>query len=113
LISQLDVLTFTFHFCCLQSAPAAPPPPLGCDDPETEAAAELAVNYINGHSHHGYKFALNRIEQVRVLPQGLVYKCSMPILFLELDLLETTCHILNPTPLVNCSVRTFEQHVSI
>lgn len=35
------------------------------------------------------------------------------ILFLELDLLETTCHILNPTPLANCSVRKFEEHVSI
>uniref|UniRef100_A0A8C9FD15 Alpha 2-HS glycoprotein n=1 Tax=Pavo cristatus TaxID=9049 RepID=A0A8C9FD15_PAVCR len=94
-------------FCLGQlTAPAAPPPPLGCDDPETEAAAELAVNYINGHSHHGYKFALNRIEQVRVLPQV----SEELILFLELDLLETTCHILNPTPLVNCSVRTFEQH---
>lgn len=52
-----------------RAAPAAPPPPLGCDDPESEAAAEFAVNYINGHSHHGYKFALNRIEQVRALPQ--------------------------------------------
>lgn len=52
-----------------RAVPTAPPPPLGCDDPESEAAAEVAVNYINDHSHHGYKFALNRIEQVRVLPQ--------------------------------------------
>ncbi|NXK48156.1 FETUA protein, partial [Chauna torquata] len=89
-----------------RAAPAAPPAPLGCDDPETEAAAEVAVNYINDHSHHGYKFALNRIEQVRVLPQGP----NNEILFLELDLLETTCHILNPTPLVNCTVRSFQEH---
>ncbi|XP_040534771.1 alpha-2-HS-glycoprotein [Gallus gallus] len=89
-----------------RAAPAAPPPPLGCDDPEIEAAAEFAVIYINGHSHHGYRFALNRIEQVRVLFQGP----NNEILFLELDLLETTCHILNPTPLVNCSVRTFAEH---
>ncbi|XP_065604088.1 alpha-2-HS-glycoprotein [Cyrtonyx montezumae] len=89
-----------------RAAPAAPPPPLGCDDPESEAAAKFAVDYINGHSHHGYKFALNRIEQVRVLPQGP----NNVILFLELDLLETTCHILNPIPLANCSVRTFEEH---
>lgn len=52
-----------------KAVPATPPAPLGCDDPESEAAAEFAVNYINGHSHHGYKFALNRIDNIRVLPQ--------------------------------------------
>ncbi|KAM6122586.1 alpha-2-HS-glycoprotein [Pterocles gutturalis] len=88
------------------AAPAAPPAPLGCDDPESEAAAEVALSYINGHSHHGYKFALNRIENIRVLPQGL----NNDIIFLELDLLETTCHILSPTPLANCTVRSFTQH---
>ncbi|NWW43230.1 FETUA protein, partial [Pedionomus torquatus] len=91
----------------LRAAPAAPPPaPLGCDDPESEAAAEFAVNYINGHSRHGYKFALNRIDNIRVVPQGL----NDDIMYLELDLLETTCHILSPTPLENCTVRSFTQH---
>ncbi|KAM9279421.1 alpha-2-HS-glycoprotein [Morus bassanus] len=89
-----------------KAVPATPSAPLGCDDPESEAAAEVAVSYINGHSHHGYKFALNRIENIRVLPQGL----NNEIIFLELDLLETTCHILSPTPLANCTVRSFEQH---
>ncbi|KAM6127365.1 alpha-2-HS-glycoprotein [Phoenicopterus ruber ruber] len=89
-----------------KAVPAAPPAPLGCDDPESEAAAEFAVNYINGHSHHGYKFALNRIENIHVRPQGL----NNDIMFLELDLLETTCHILSPTPLANCTVRSFTQH---
>uniref|UniRef100_A0A8C3KAV0 Cystatin fetuin-A-type domain-containing protein n=1 Tax=Calidris pygmaea TaxID=425635 RepID=A0A8C3KAV0_9CHAR len=93
-----------------RAVPAAPPPaPLGCDDPESEAAAEFAVNYINGHSHHGYKFALNRIDNIRVVSQGL----NNDIMFLELDLLETTCHILSPTPLANCTVRSFTQHVSV
>uniref|UniRef100_A0A8C4IVB6 Alpha 2-HS glycoprotein n=1 Tax=Dromaius novaehollandiae TaxID=8790 RepID=A0A8C4IVB6_DRONO len=91
-----------------KAVPTAPPPPLGCDDPESEAAAELAVNYINDHSHHGYKFALNRIENVRVIPQV----SEELILFLELDLLETECHILSPTPLENCTVRSFTEHVS-
>uniref|UniRef100_A0A8C0FN47 Cystatin fetuin-A-type domain-containing protein n=1 Tax=Bubo bubo TaxID=30461 RepID=A0A8C0FN47_BUBBB len=90
-----------------KAVPAAPPAPLGCDDPESEAAAEVAVSYINGHSHHGYKFALNRIENIRVLPQGL----NNDIIFLELDLLETRCHILSPTPLANCTVRSFTEHV--
>ncbi|KAM6388816.1 alpha-2-HS-glycoprotein [Pluvialis apricaria] len=89
-----------------KAVPAATLAPLGCDDPESEAAAAFAVNYINGHSHHGYKFALNRIENIRVLPQGL----NNDIMFLELDLLETTCHILSPTPLENCTVRSFTQH---
>ncbi|XP_075013384.1 alpha-2-HS-glycoprotein [Calonectris borealis] len=89
-----------------KAVPAAPPAPLGCDDPESEAAAEVAVSYINGHSHHGYKFVLNRIENIRVIPQGL----NNDIMFLELDLLETTCHILSPTPLANCTVRSFTEH---
>ncbi|XP_009940099.2 alpha-2-HS-glycoprotein [Opisthocomus hoazin] len=89
-----------------KAVPAAPPAPLRCDDPESEAAAEVAVSYINGHSHHGYKFALNRIENIRVLPQGL----NNDIIFLELDLLETTCHVLSSTPLENCTVRRFTEH---
>ncbi|NXL58829.1 FETUA protein, partial [Chordeiles acutipennis] len=88
------------------AVPAAPPGPLGCDDPESEEAAEVAVSYINGRSHHGYKFALNRIENIRVIPEGL----NSDIIFLELDLLETTCHILSPTPLENCTVRSFAEH---
>uniref|UniRef100_A0A8D0EKF0 Cystatin fetuin-A-type domain-containing protein n=1 Tax=Strix occidentalis caurina TaxID=311401 RepID=A0A8D0EKF0_STROC len=83
-----------------KAVPAAPPAPLGCDDPESEAAAEVAVSYINGHSHHGYKFALNRIENIRVLPQ------------VSEELAETGCHILSPTPLANCTVRSFTEHVS-
>lgn len=31
---------------------------------------------------------------------------------LELDTLETTCHVLDPTPLANCSVRQLVDHVS-
>ncbi|KAM4894800.1 FETUA protein, partial [Sylvia borin] len=89
-----------------KAVPAAPPAPLGCDDPESQAAADVAVNYINGHSHHGYKFALNRIEDIRVVPQGP----NNDIIFLELDLLETTCPILSPTPLENCTVRSFAEH---
>ncbi|XP_010153026.1 PREDICTED: alpha-2-HS-glycoprotein [Eurypyga helias] len=89
-----------------KAVPAGPPAPLHCDDPESEAAAEAALLYINSHSHHGYKFALNRIENIHVLPQGL----NNDIIFLELDLLETTCHILSPTPIENCTVRSFTQH---
>ncbi|NXI50680.1 FETUA protein, partial [Chloroceryle aenea] len=89
-----------------KAVPAAPVAPLGCDDPESEAAAYAAVNYINSHSHHGYKFALNRIENIRVLPQGP----NNNIIFLEVDLLETRCPVLSPTPLENCTVRSFTEH---
>ncbi|NXR77744.1 FETUA protein, partial [Pycnonotus jocosus] len=89
-----------------KAIPAAPPAPLGCDDPESEAAAEVAVNYINGQSHHGYKFTLNTIEDIRVVPQGP----NNDIIFLELNLLETKCPILSPTPLANCTVRSFAEH---
>ncbi|NWU21232.1 FETUA protein, partial [Dyaphorophyia castanea] len=89
-----------------KAVPAAPPAPLGCDDPESVAAAEAAVNYINANSHHGFKFTINRIGDIRVVPQGP----NNDIIFLELDLLETKCPILSPTPLANCTVRSFAEH---
>ncbi|NXU48545.1 FETUA protein, partial [Turnix velox] len=105
-MKALVALILLVQLPAFRAAPAAPPAPLGCDDPESEAAAEFAVNYINGHSHHGYKFALNRVDNIRVVPQGP----NNDIILLELDLLETTCHILSPTPLVNCTVRSFTNH---
>ncbi|NXM64467.1 FETUA protein, partial [Illadopsis cleaveri] len=89
-----------------KAVPAAPPAPLGCDDPESEAAAAVAVNYINGQSHHGYKFTVNSIKSIRVVPQGP----NNDFIFLELDLLETECPILSPTALENCTVRSFVDH---
>lgn len=65
IVALILLVQLPFH----KAVPAAFPPPLRCDDPESEAAAEAAVSYINGHSHHGYKFALNRIENIRVIPQ--------------------------------------------
>ncbi|XP_054838804.1 alpha-2-HS-glycoprotein [Eublepharis macularius] len=79
---------------------------LACDDPETEAAAAVAVNYINNRLKHGYKLVLNRIEKVvehERRPHG-------KILELELDLLETVCHIVSPMPAENCTVRERTQH---
>nr|XP_056706338.1 alpha-2-HS-glycoprotein [Euleptes europaea] len=79
---------------------------LGCDDPETEEAAAAAVDYINKHLKHGYKVALNRIEKVvqhERRPHGKVME-------LELDLLETTCHIVSPVPAENCTVRSRAEH---
>ncbi|XP_012970060.2 alpha-2-HS-glycoprotein [Mesocricetus auratus] len=79
---------------------------VACDDPEVERAALVAVNYLNQHLLHGFRHLLNRIDKVKVWfrrPLGVVYE-------LELDTLETTCHVLDPTPLANCSVRQLTEH---
>ncbi|XP_003225747.1 alpha-2-HS-glycoprotein [Anolis carolinensis] len=92
-------------------ATSEPFPPLvsslpDCDDPESEAAANFAVDHINSHSLHGYKYTLSRIENVKVLPRRPTGK----IYLLELDLAETKCHVLSPTPIQNCSVRAKVEH---
>ncbi|XP_033993336.1 alpha-2-HS-glycoprotein-like isoform X1 [Trematomus bernacchii] len=72
-----------------------------CDSPEAEEAALAAQDYLNAQHTHGYKYALNRIEDIKVYtkPDGdNTYK-------LEIELLETDCHVLDPTPLANCTVR--------
>ncbi|XP_028650397.1 alpha-2-HS-glycoprotein [Erpetoichthys calabaricus] len=73
-----------------------------CDSPQVEEAAFAAVKHINSHHYHGYKYVLNRIEKVKMVdkfPHGETY-------ILEMDLLETKCHILNPTPAEACPVRS-------
>ncbi|KAM7160949.1 alpha-2-HS-glycoprotein [Macrochelys suwanniensis] len=74
---------------------------IDCDDPESEEAAAIALNYINAHHPHGYKYALNSIEKIKVLPR----RPFGEIFVLELDLLETVCHVVNPLPIENCTVR--------
>ncbi|XP_004413470.1 PREDICTED: alpha-2-HS-glycoprotein isoform X2 [Odobenus rosmarus divergens] len=77
-----------------------------CDDPETEQAALAAVDYINSHVLRGYKHTLNQIDKVKVWPQQPVGE----VFELEIDTLETTCHVLDPTPLANCTVRQLVEH---
>ncbi|KAM5291908.1 alpha-2-HS-glycoprotein [Ctenodactylus gundi] len=77
-----------------------------CDDPDTEQAALVAVDYINQNLLQGYKHILNQIDKVKVFPRrpfGEVYH-------IETDTLETVCHAQDPTPLANCSVRQVAQH---
>lgn len=73
------------------------------------SSTKTAVDYLKLPSEMFWEVLLFRFGFVFFFFQGP----NNEILFLELDLLETTCHILNPTPLVNCSVRTFAEHVSI
>uniref|UniRef100_A0A8C8ZYY3 Alpha-2-HS-glycoprotein n=1 Tax=Prolemur simus TaxID=1328070 RepID=A0A8C8ZYY3_PROSS len=79
---------------------------LNCDDPETEQVAQVAVDYINSHLLQGYKHTLNQIDKVKVWPRrpfGETFE-------LEIDTLETTCHVLDPTPVANCTVRQLVEH---
>ncbi|XP_058481421.1 alpha-2-HS-glycoprotein 2 [Solea solea] len=72
-----------------------------CDSPEAEEAALLARDYLNAQHTHGYKYELNRIEDIKIFP-GLN---GSDTYVLEVDLLETDCHVLDPTPVANCTVR--------
>ncbi|XP_077415200.1 alpha-2-HS-glycoprotein 2 [Vanacampus margaritifer] len=72
-----------------------------CDSPEAEEAAFAAQDYLNGQHSHGYKYALNRIEDIKVLTK----LDADDTYVVEVDLLETDCHALDPTPVANCTVR--------
>ncbi|XP_051847721.1 alpha-2-HS-glycoprotein [Antechinus flavipes] len=101
-------------FICLAqllswAAARSPVPPVrdpNCDDLDVEQAALAAVQYVNNNHRHGYKYTLNQVDKARVYqrrPSGEIY-------LLEIDLLETTCHVLDPTPLENCTVRQLAEH---
>nr|XP_012326253.1 alpha-2-HS-glycoprotein isoform X1 [Aotus nancymaae] len=79
---------------------------LNCDDPETEEAALVAVDYINQNLPSGYKHTLNQIDKVTVWPR----RPFGEVFHMEIDTLETTCHALDPTPVANCSVRQLTEH---
>ncbi|XP_066536347.1 alpha-2-HS-glycoprotein 2 [Hoplias malabaricus] len=72
-----------------------------CDSPEAQVAANTALDYINGQQTHGYKYTLNQIEDIKISarPDGT------EIYVMELEFLETKCHVLDPTPAALCPVR--------
>ncbi|XP_041848195.1 alpha-2-HS-glycoprotein-like [Melanotaenia boesemani] len=72
-----------------------------CDSPEAEEAAMVAQDYLNAQHTHFYKYALNRIEDIKVLKT----LNGDDTFVVEVDLLETDCHVLDPTPVANCTVR--------
>ncbi|XP_059133580.1 alpha-2-HS-glycoprotein isoform X3 [Peromyscus eremicus] len=82
---------------------------VACDDPEVEHMALMAVDYLNQHLLHGFKHTLNQIDKVKVFsrrPFGEVYE-------LEIDTLETTCHVLDPTPLASVVQKLGGEEVSV
>ncbi|XP_051544729.1 fetuin-B [Myxocyprinus asiaticus] len=74
-----------------------------CNDKIVEKLSRLAVTYINEDRQTGYKFALNRISNVQVHPQDLAGK----VYYLDLDILETKCHVLSPKSWKQCDIRPF------
>uniref|UniRef100_A0A3B3XDK1 Cystatin fetuin-A-type domain-containing protein n=1 Tax=Poecilia mexicana TaxID=48701 RepID=A0A3B3XDK1_9TELE len=71
-----------------------------CDSLEAEEAALVAQDHLNAQHTHGYKYALNRIEEIKIhTPDG------NNTYVMEIELLETDCHVLDPTPVANCTVR--------
>ncbi|XP_053491596.1 alpha-2-HS-glycoprotein [Ictalurus furcatus] len=79
------------------------PSPVPCDDKSVMKLARLAVNYINEDRKEGYKFALNRVFNVHVHPQGPAGK----VYYLDLDVLETKCHVLSRKSWKRCDIRPF------
>ncbi|KAI3368541.1 hypothetical protein L3Q82_025549, partial [Scortum barcoo] len=71
--------------------------------PHLEKLSRLATTYINEDRTDGYKFALNRIANVHLHAQGPAGN----VYYLDLDVLETKCHIGSPKPWKRCDVRPF------
>ncbi|KAL7991027.1 hypothetical protein Chor_014457 [Crotalus horridus] len=79
---------------------------LNCNSRAAKYRADQAVRYINEHKLHGYKQALNIIKIFHLLPP----ERFTTVFYLKLNLLETECHVLDPTPVENCTVRPQNNH---
>ncbi|XP_026179400.1 fetuin-B [Mastacembelus armatus] len=79
------------------------PAPIPCNDKAVEKLSRLAVTYINEDRTDGYKFALNYIANVHLHAQGPAGN----VYYLDLDVLETKCHIGSLKSWKRCDVRPF------
>ncbi|XP_041647525.1 fetuin-B [Cheilinus undulatus] len=77
--------------------------PIPCNDKAVEKLSRLAATYINEDRTDGYKFALNRIANVHLHAQGPAGN----VYYLDLDVLETKCHVGSPKPWKRCDIRPF------
>uniref|UniRef100_A0A8C6XSE9 Cystatin fetuin-A-type domain-containing protein n=1 Tax=Naja naja TaxID=35670 RepID=A0A8C6XSE9_NAJNA len=80
-----------------------------CNGEEAEELAKVAVKFINEHNLHGYKQTLNIIKEIDVRaprPKPNVEK----VVEIYLNLLETKCHVMDPTPVEKCTVRQQHEH---
>ncbi|XP_032887949.1 alpha-2-HS-glycoprotein-like [Amblyraja radiata] len=74
-----------------------------CTSLENIALAEEAIGHINAGRKHGFKYALDRIENVQKQTQGNT------TYYLDVDIRETKCHVLSPKPLAECPIRPFTE----
>ncbi|KAJ3599279.1 hypothetical protein NHX12_033242 [Muraenolepis orangiensis] len=77
--------------------------PIPCNDKAVEKLSRLAVTYINEDRTDGYKFALNHIANVHLHAQGPAGN----VYYLDLDVLETKCHVGSLKPWKRCDIRPF------
>ncbi|KAL4630788.1 fetuin-B-like [Arapaima gigas] len=77
--------------------------PVPCNDKTVEKLARLALSYVNEDRTVGYKFSLNRVLNVHLHAQGPAGK----VYYLDLDVLETKCHVRSPKPWKRCDIRPF------
>ncbi|KAM3835780.1 antihemorrhagic factor BJ46a-like [Vipera latastei] len=79
---------------------------IDCNDKDAKHWADIAVRYINEHKLHGYKQDLNVIKNIHIL----TWARDLVAGYLKLNLLETECHVLDPTPVEKCTVRPQHNH---
>ncbi|XP_062987964.1 fetuin-B [Elgaria multicarinata webbii] len=94
----------------LAELPPLHPEPLlspSCNSSEVKAVAEIALNEINADRKDGYVLGLQRIFDVRELPQGPTGN----LIFLTLDVLETDCHVLSRKLAKDCAFRSAHETV--
>ncbi|XP_029004161.1 alpha-2-HS-glycoprotein 1 [Betta splendens] len=71
-----------------------------CTQEGAAAAAQLAIRDINQNHRHGYKFRLKEMKGSNMEKVG--EGCDFE---LQLELLETKCHVVNPKDFENCPFR--------
>ncbi|KAJ4933623.1 hypothetical protein JOQ06_030447 [Pogonophryne albipinna] len=93
-LPTLLLLCSTALLC--SAAPAVEP--VTCSEDGGAAAARMAAHHIDENHDHGYKFKLSEIKGNKVVDDG----CEIE---LQLDLMETTCHNINPKHFEDCMIR--------
>ncbi|XP_033937376.1 alpha-2-HS-glycoprotein 1 [Pseudochaenichthys georgianus] len=95
-LPTLLLLCSTALLC--SAAPAVEP--VTCSKDGGAAAARMAAHHIDENHDHGYKFKLSEIKgnKVEKVDDG----CEIE---LQLDLMETTCHNINPKHFEDCMIR--------
>nr|XP_020476557.1 antihemorrhagic factor cHLP-B-like [Monopterus albus] len=75
--------------------------PVTFTDNNSTAAARLAMHHINEHHNHGYKFQLSETQGYKAEKVD-----EVKLIELQLNLLETRCHVVNPKHFEDCETRS-------